>query len=181
MARDSSKDNSQVEVLPLPGGPIPSKLTHVEAAPTTAGLFQFSNSSPWDAAKAATKGFNSPYNLITKKSHFNGTAKDPSAAPVQFKCSAMPWVDCTALRYHCTTIPDVDLCPQAFAEGRFPPGTSAKDFVRIDQSAAQVGCQEVIECINGQYLFPTNWLQKYFTLLCSLTVMGGQTKRLCCC
>lgn len=26
-------------------------------------------------------------------------------------CSAMPWVDCTRLRYHCTKLPDVNLCP----------------------------------------------------------------------
>ena len=43
----------------------------------------------------------------------------------------MPWVDCTAVRYHCKALPKVDLCPRAFAEGRFPGGTSAKDFVRM--------------------------------------------------
>ena len=52
----------------------------------------------------------------------------------RFFCNAMPWVDCTALRYHCTKMPDVDLCPEAYAEGRFPPGCSAKDFIRIDAS-----------------------------------------------
>ena len=31
----------------------------------------------------------------------------------RFFCNAMPWVDCTQLRYHCTKLPDVDLCPQA--------------------------------------------------------------------
>ena len=61
----------------------------------------------------------------------------PSAAwqqqrKVKYFCSAMPWVDCTAARYHCTRVPDVDLSPAAFADGRFPPGCSAKDFVRID-------------------------------------------------
>jgi hypothetical protein len=50
----------------------------------------------------------------------------------RFFCNAMPWVDCTALRYHCTKMPDVDLCPEAFAEGRFPPGCTAKDFIRIE-------------------------------------------------
>lgn len=47
----------------------------------------------------------------------------------------MPWVDCTALRYHCTKAPGVDLCPQAYAEGRFPPGCSAADFVRLEGGA----------------------------------------------
>ena len=53
----------------------------------------------------------------------------------RYRCNALPWVDCTALRYHCTKHPDVDLCPAAFAEGRFPPGCSAKDFVRLDAAA----------------------------------------------
>lgn len=56
----------------------------------------------------------------------------------QFYCNAMPWVDCTAVRYHCTRMPDIDLCPEAFAEGRFPPGCTAADFVRIDASDAKV-------------------------------------------
>lgn len=37
------------------------------------------------------------------------------AQGVQYYCNAMPWVNCTALRYHCTKLPDVDLCPLAFA------------------------------------------------------------------
>jgi len=44
-------------------------------------------------------------------------------------------VDCTALRYHCTKVHGVDLCPQAFAEGRFPPGCSAADFIRLEGGA----------------------------------------------
>lgn len=49
----------------------------------------------------------------------------------------MPWVDCTALRYHCKALPKVDLCPRAFVEGRFPGGTSWKDFVRIQAPVEQ--------------------------------------------
>lgn len=47
-------------------------------------------------------------------------------------CSAMPWVECTALRYHCTRHPDINLCPDAYAEGRFPPGCSSRDFIRLE-------------------------------------------------
>lgn len=61
----------------------------------------------------------------------------PPALQVRYSCSAMPWVDCTALRYHCKLLPKVDLCPRAFAEGRFPGGTSAKDFVRLQAPADQ--------------------------------------------
>lgn len=49
----------------------------------------------------------------------------------------MPWVDCTACRYHCTKYPDIDLCSAAYAAGRFPPGTCAKDFIKVDASSAK--------------------------------------------
>jgi len=55
----------------------------------------------------------------------------------QHKCSAMPWVDCTAVRYQCTRQPDISLCPEAFADGLFPTGTSARDFVRLGASSEQ--------------------------------------------
>ena len=64
-----------------------------------------------------------------------GAAGDVQA---RFFCNAMPWVECTPLRYHCTKIPDVDLCPEAFADGRLPPGCTAADFIRIDQCEMQV-------------------------------------------
>ena len=44
----------------------------------------------------------------------------------------MPGVECTARRYSCAKLPGVSLCPAAFAEGRFPAGCSAQDFVLID-------------------------------------------------
>lgn len=50
----------------------------------------------------------------------------------------MPSVECTKLRYHCTKLPDIDLYPQAYAEGRFPAGCSARDFIRIDLNASEV-------------------------------------------
>lgn len=56
---------------------------------------------------------------------------------MQFYCNAMPWVDCTACRFHCSKLPDIDLCPQAFAEGRFPPGTCSKDFIKIDAKSSK--------------------------------------------
>lgn len=58
------------------------------------------------------------------------------AVQVRFFCNAMPWVDCTALRYHCTKLPDIDLCPEAFADGRFPPGCTARDFIRLTGARA---------------------------------------------
>ena len=59
------------------------------------------------------------------------------ALQARHKCSAMPWVDCTAVRYQCTRQPDISLCPAAFADGLFPTGTSARDFVRLGASSEQ--------------------------------------------
>lgn len=44
-------------------------------------------------------------------------------------------------------MPDVDLSPAAYADGKFPPGCSSKDFVKIDSADFQVslplhGCKE---------------------------------------
>lgn len=50
-------------------------------------------------------------------------------------CSVMPWVDCTSLRYHCTKVPGVDLCPAAYANGYFPPDCSTADFARLTGGA----------------------------------------------
>jgi SWI/SNF related-matrix-associated actin-dependent regulator of chromatin subfamily C len=38
---------------------------------------------------------------------------------------------------HSLPLPDIDLCPQAFAEGRFPPGTCSKDFIKIDSKVSK--------------------------------------------
>lgn len=61
-----------------------------------------------------------------------------AAQQATYYCSAMPQVDCTALRYHCTKYPDINLCPKAFAEGRFPAGCTAKDFVRLEAKEQKV-------------------------------------------
>jgi hypothetical protein len=71
--------------------------------------------------------------LVYIYSHSGGESSVSLAAgPRKFFCSAMPYVDCTALRYHCTKVPGVDLCPDAFANGFFPPGISAADFVKLE-------------------------------------------------
>jgi SWI/SNF related-matrix-associated actin-dependent regulator of chromatin subfamily C len=81
---------------------------------------------------------------------------------LQFFCNAMPWVNCTSCRYHCTKYPDIDLCPKAFAEGRFPPGTCAKDFIKIDKSsvkARQSGWsdQETLLLLEAIEMYGENW------------------------
>eukprot|EP00775_Hariotina_reticulata_P005697 gene5697-5935_t len=77
-------------------------------------------------------------------------------------CSAMPWVDCTMLRYHCTRYPDVNLCPAAFAEGRFPAGCSSRDFVRLDGTQRQPSSddwrpEETMLLLEGLELYKEDW------------------------
>lgn len=80
-------------------------------------------------------------------------------------CSAMPWVECTALRYHCTKHPDINLCPAAYAEGRFPAGCSSRDFVRIDGSSRQTSS-------DGWRPEETLlWVTRFLTLLLSCNIV----------
>jgi SWI/SNF related-matrix-associated actin-dependent regulator of chromatin subfamily C len=74
----------------------------------------------------------------------------------------MPWVNCTQCRYHCTKYPDIDLCPRAFAEGRLPPGTAAKDFIKIDKQSAKQNAsgwsdQETLLLLEALQLFGDRW------------------------
>jgi SWI/SNF related-matrix-associated actin-dependent regulator of chromatin subfamily C len=76
----------------------------------------------------------------------------------------MPWVNCTNLRFHCTKLPDIDLCPRAFSEGRFPPGTCAKDFIRIDPSSATTSAsgwsdQETLLLLEALELHGDHWVK----------------------
>ena len=58
----------------------------------------------------------------------------------RYFCTVMPEVECTELRYHCTKVLDLDLCPEAWANGQIPLGLTANDFVRIDRKAEMVHC-----------------------------------------
>eukprot|EP00803_Ostreobium_quekettii_P007065 evm.model.scf_1407.2 EVM.evm.TU.scf_1407.2 scf_1407:7799-21268(+) len=153
MAKDGPKEKSQVDLGLASSGPPPSmKITGQNSAPSSMGIFKFPQPSCTEAANAATRG--GQLNLATRKTGFGRL--------VQYTCNAMPWVDCTTLRYHCTALPNVDLCPQAYAEGRFPPGTSAKDFVRIEQDNEEVDAagwtqQETLLLLEGIELYGDNW------------------------
>ncbi len=85
-----------------------------------------------DPTRPCSAAWAPPSRCARTANEWRTTTLPALAAQARFFCNAMPWVDCTAVRYHCTRMPDVDLCPEAFAEGRFPPGCSAADFVRID-------------------------------------------------
>lgn len=188
MAKDKADSGPHVEVRPrLPPG---MSLVVSDLTPTPAALFAFANPTPAEAAAAATAG-GTALSLGLRRDAFAGTPARPSAsaagaaaaaaaaaaalapggaatAPgsgrVDFYCNAMPWVKCNDVRYHCTRYPDIDLCPQAFAEGRFPPSCSAKDFIKIDTRAQQAdasgwSAQETLLLLEGLELFGDSWVE----------------------
>ncbi|PSC72177.1 swi snf complex [Micractinium conductrix] len=71
---------------------------------------------------------------------------------------------CTPLRHHCLKKPDLDLCPTCFKEGKFPPGMSARDFVRLEAAdAVPDGSgwtdQETLLLLEGIEKYGESWQQ----------------------
>lgn len=60
---------------------------------------------------------------------------DPSKAPF---CTSRPWVRC-AEKHYATANGEMVLCVDAYTNGEFPPGTSARDFALRDGVAAKLG------------------------------------------
>lgn len=114
-----------------------------------------------DAAEALASGGNG---VVVR----SGTFKTPApqrpaiATGIRYFCNVHPYEDCTDLRYHCTKFPDIDICPAAFIEGRFPPGCSSKDFIRVaatDPVPDNSGWteQETMLLLEGLELYGDNW------------------------
>ncbi|KAL0051641.1 hypothetical protein WJX82_011053 [Trebouxia sp. C0006] len=150
--------------LPLtvqPAGP-PSLLKVLAAQPSNgAALFKFTLPQATDGVAAAASGGLDGLNLITRRDRYGKSASQPSNNQVKYICNATG-EDCSACRYHCTRMPDVDLSPAAYADGRFPPGCSSKDFVRIDQAELQAQPQdwsdeETLLLLEGLELHKDRW------------------------
>ena len=122
----------------------PSSLRAGGVAPPAGADALFAFPPPTVAAGvAAAAGAGAPPSLAALVGRRDRYGRAPTVAPTEggeggaaaaprFVCSAMPWVDCSAARYHCTKHADVVLCPAAYAEGRFPPGCTTKDFVKVE-------------------------------------------------
>ncbi|KAK9830209.1 hypothetical protein WJX72_010310 [[Myrmecia] bisecta] len=148
-----------ISALGLPPG---ATVRTTPAAPSTEALFKFSRPTVAGGQAAISAGGGGDMaQLITRKDHYNRTPADAPTTQPRFFCNAMPWVDCTAVRYHCTKYPDVDLCPEAYANGHFPPACTAKDFVRIDQADEPSGPdwtdQETLLLLEGLEIYGDNW------------------------
>jgi len=114
-----------------------------------------------DAAEALVSGKNGVN--VRSKTFKSPAPQGPSIATgIRYFCNVHPYEDITELRYHCTKVPDVDICPTAFIEGRFPPGCSSKDFIRVaatDAVSDNSGWtdQETMLLLEGLELHGDNW------------------------
>eukprot|EP00884_Botryococcus_braunii_P007967 jgi/Botrbrau1/17171/Bobra.0157s0063.1 len=129
------ESSSQVLFEVAPAGK--TDAVHIGGLAPRAALLDLPRQGSARGALTAAAGGNEALDLITRPDLYGRTALKAPVAQPKFFCNAMPWMECTQSRYHCVKEPDIDLCPQAFAEGRFPPGCSAKDFIKIDQPENQ--------------------------------------------
>lgn len=83
----------------------------------------------------------------------------------QVNCNATG-VDLTnRARYHCVhqAHPDVDISPEAYAEGKFPPGLSSADFVRVEPKgknsydSSDWTDNELLALLEGIELYGDDW------------------------
>lgn len=135
------------------------------AAPSTHSLAALPVVTPTEGVQAALAPLGRHNVTVAAKKDAAGRALlQGPGGPLEFFCNAMPWVNCTNARYHCTRFPDIDICPQAFAEGRFPPGTCAKDFIYIDRSSATPdksgwSDQETLLLLEALELYGERWAE----------------------
>ncbi|KAA6426594.1 MAG: SWI SNF complex subunit SMARCC2 isoform 2 [Trebouxia sp. A1-2] len=128
-AAGAADDADGVPLTVQPAGP-PSLLKVLAAQPNNgAALFKFTPPQATDGVAAAASGGLDGLNLITRRDRYGKSASQPSNNQVKYICNATG-EDCSACRYHCTRMPDVDLSPAAYADGKFPPGCSSKDFTQ---------------------------------------------------
>lgn len=118
--------------------------------------------SPKDAVESAVGG--GSLRLSIRQGTFSrATPQQPAIATgTKYRCHAHPWEDCTELRYHCTKIPNVDLCPAAFNEGRFPPGCCGKDFSKVSamdsvRDGSGWSDQETLLLLEALEVFGADW------------------------
>lgn len=97
-------------------------------------LYHFTSPSIIESSELALSTKNHLLNSIQIKESNNKPYKED----VSIQCNAMPWVTCSDNYYQCTIYPDIHLCPEAYAQRRFPEGTVSKDFIKIDSAKSKV-------------------------------------------
>lgn len=85
------------------------------------------------------------------------------AAATKYECDACG-NDCSRMRYHCVGNADMELCPACFANGKYPPTLSSRDFEQLTtvlSSEAYDGTvwseAEVLLLFEGLEKYGDNW------------------------
>ena len=117
--------------------------------------------TPREAAEAITVGTSGA--VVRPGTFQNAVPQAPAVAQgVSYLCNIHPYENITAARYHCTRLPDVDICPEAYADGKFPPGCSAKDFIRVTATDAVADASgwsqpETLLLLEGLEMYGEDW------------------------
>lgn len=157
----AAEDADGVAINVQPAGP-PNLLKVLAAGSNSSdALFKFTPAQNTDGIAAAAAGGLEGLQLITRRDRYGKSASQPSSNQVKYFCNETG-VECSACRYHCVTMPDVDLSPAAYADGKFPPGCSSRDFVKIDQAEFQTqpedwSDQETLLLLEGLELHKDRW------------------------
>ena len=116
--------------------------------------------TPLQGAEAAVRG---PHATARSGPARKNTARLPAIATGRrIYCAAYPDVDVTEWRYFCPRGEGVNISQRAFEEGRFPPGYSAKDFIRLEAEESTPGSAkwsdaEILLLLEGIESYGNNW------------------------
>lgn len=65
----------------------------------------------------------------------------PNKGPVEYHCDSCK-TDCSVLRFHCATKPDVDLCAACYQAGRYAADIKPRDFIQMNSTGGQQGAED---------------------------------------
>ncbi|KAK3247460.1 hypothetical protein CYMTET_43039 [Cymbomonas tetramitiformis] len=135
----SATTESALPEISIGGPPDGPRIVSIADGEATKSLYNFhalnAPQASADAAAAAGLGGALPTSLVTRRNQYTD-AINSACSSVEFHCNHCA-KDCTSARYHCTKVPDQDLCCICFSSGFFPLGTSSADFIRIDNTATK--------------------------------------------
>ncbi|KAL7273227.1 SWI/SNF and RSC complex subunit Ssr2 [Rhizina undulata] len=147
--------------ITTPGKPHPSTERAASAAPVKAELNLEIRKNIYDSAGNKVGG---------SSNQANGHAETEETEPrKQYNCFSCG-VDCTRVRYHSARSArnqkQIELCPNCFLEGRFPPSSNNTDFVRMEDPSystverdAPWTDQETLLLLEGLEMFNEDWNQ----------------------
>lgn len=121
------------------------------------------NSGPMSLQKAVTSA--KEKSVQEKRSLLSTRELYAIAAATKYECDGCG-KDCSRMRYHCIASADLELCPDCFANGRYPQILSARDFEQLttllDSEAYDKSVwseEEVLLLLEGLEKYGDDWTQ----------------------